>query len=236
MKMLQIGNFLFPFDFTLRVLKAKYRNDLDDMFVDLPVLKRTQEDFIREIWDDVTPVTFSELSDFKALFPGIRPEQASAKRQALFRFLPFSTIFADAEIVDERTVETKQKDSTITNHYILRRRPIKEVFPEMREPAIDGKKITHVYAVQVFDVHFDTPYFLMVPHTEKFCKKDSYDAAAAVAWAASTRIPITYIKCLRRQGEVLIASFKTDFVGKPWLVSPYHFTKEDFFKLIVEQS
>jgi hypothetical protein len=233
MKVLQIGNFLFPFDFALRVLKAKYKEDLDDMFIDLPVLNN---DFIREIWKDVTPITFSELSDFKSLFPNLRAEQASAKRQALFRFLPFSTIFADAEIVDERTVETKQKDSTITNHYILRRRPIKEVFPEMREPAINGKKVTHVYAVQVFDVHFGTPYFLMVPHTEKFCKKGSYDAAAAVAWAFRTRIPLEHIKCIRRQGEVIITTIKPEYVGKPWLDSPYHMNKEDFFKLIVEQS
>jgi len=118
----------------------------------------------------------------------------------------------------------------------LRRRPIKEVFPEMREPAIDGKKVTHVYAVQVFDVHFDTPYFLMVPHTEKFCKKGSYDAAAAVAWTFRTRIPLEYIKCIRRQGEVIITTIKPEFVGKPWLDKPYHMSKEDYFKLIVEQS
>lgn len=233
-----IGNFIYPMDVALRILKAKYQDDIEDMFVDLPILKDKLGDFIYEVWNSVIPVTLFDLMDSKSsIFATTKLDNISDKRRSLFRFLPMSLMFENAEVVDERVITTKQFDETIDNVYRLKRVHVKDVFPEMREPTFNGKRITYMYAVEVTDTHTGKKYHLRVPPNESFTKsKKQYNAAEAVAWCAYTRIPINYIEGIYRQGESHTFKIKEECVGLPWHEEAYHFKAKDYFSLLKQQA
>lgn len=271
---MNFGGFLYPMDIALRILKAKYQDDIEDMFVDLPQLKESCGEFITEVWDSIKPVTMLELMDSKSsIFVNTREENIGDKRRTLFRFLPLSLMYDNAEVVDERVVVTKQRsfqvvpnpplspdviatlteeqlqayykqgekiveveNGVIENVYRLKRLSVKKVFPEIKQPEFNGKKVTWMYAVEVTDTHTGKKYHLRVPADESFCKKGSYNAAAAVAWTCYVRIPVNYIESITRQGEVHSFKIKPDCVGKPWLNEAYHMSESDYFNLLNQQA
>lgn len=235
---MQFENFLYPMDLALRILKAKYQNDIEDMFVDLPILKNNFEDFIREIWDEIKPITMIDLmSPDSEVFANTKTDDIGDKRRSLFRFLPMSMMFdQEGQVMDTQTVTTKQLDGTIDNVYRLKRVSIKKVFPEMREPVFNDKRITYLWAVEVTDTHTGKRYHIQVPGDEPFCKKGKYDAAAAVAWLCYVRIPVNYIESIARQGEVHTFKIKPECVGKPWHIEAYHMSKQDYFNLLNQQA
>jgi hypothetical protein len=234
---MNFGGFLYSMDIALRILKAKYQDDIEDMFVDLPQLKKSCGEFITEVWDSVKPVTMMELMDSKSsIFVNTREENIGDKRRTLFRFLPLSLMYENAEVVDERVVVTKQLDGVIENVYRLKRLSVKKVLPEVKQPEFNGKKVTWMYAVEVTDTHTGKKYHLRVPADEPFCKKGSYNAAAAVAWTCYVRIPVNYIESITRQGEVHSFKIKPECVGKPWHNEAYHMSESNYFTLLNQQA
>lgn len=232
-----VQNFIYPMDQALRILKAKYQDDIEDMFVDLPQLKDSLGDFITEVWDSIKPVTLFDLMDSKSeFFKTTKQDNISDKRRSLFRFLPMSLMFENAEVVDEKIITTKQFDETIDNVYRLKRIHIKDVFPEMREPTFNGKKVTYMFAVEVTDTHTGKKYHLRVPPDQPFTKSKKYNAAEAVAWCCYTRIPVNYIEGIYRQGESHTFKIKEECVGLPWHEEAYHFSTKDYFSLLKQQA
>ena len=230
-----VENYLYPMDQALRILKAKYGDDIDDMFIDLPMLKKAYGDFIQEVWSDVKAVTLFDLMDPESEFvKNTNSENINEKRRGLFRFLPMSLMFEGAEIINEQTVITKQFDKQLDNVYRLKRVHVSTVFPEMREPVFNGKPVSWMYAVEVTDTHTGKKYHLRVPADQSFVKKP--DAAAAVAWCCYTRIPVNYIEGIYRQGESHTFKVKEECEGKPWHDEPYHMKKKDYFNLLKQQA
>jgi hypothetical protein len=237
---LVIGDrFLFEFDKAIRIFKAKYGNDLEDMYIDMPVLEQKYKDFINEIWDSVKPVDMSDLlGDEFIKCP--TTEETIAKKQALLRWLPLGSIFNDAEVVDERVRITVQRDPVREegkivykeweheNIYRLKRKPVKEIFPEVEEERLS---FPYVYAVQVFDVFLEKSYHIYVDHEKAFCKEGQYDAEAAVAWLIHSDIDPECIEYITRQGEVPNFGIKPG-MGIKKLKEKKHWTKELYFSLL----
>lgn len=229
-----LEKYIFPALWTLRMLKTKYGDDFGDMVADMPVLDVPDEtgysllDDIKMVWDNIHPINLLDI---------IKEIPDAERARALFQYLPTATMFDDdAEELDVRTVETKQVEidgttRTIQNKYRLIRKKTSILFPNLASN--EQLSTDWLYAVEVRCVTTDKVYRLLVDQNAKFCKKSSYDAAAAVAW--TVRLPITNPKALVRQGEKMLWIHNEDSVVLPpdkWK----HLTKKEYFKYLIFQS
>lgn len=234
MRIQVLDTYLFDAMFTLRMLKTKYGDDLDDMLYDMPALDIPDSagvsllDEIKMVWDDIYPIYVIDI---------VQQIPDAERARAIFQYLPTATMFDEgSEELHVATVETKQVEEdgstrVINNVYRLIRKKTSKLFPKLQP----GQTLAfdYLYAVEVRCVTTDKVYRLLVPESESFCKQGSYDAAAAIAW--TVRPPITNPKALVRQGEKFLWIHSSDSVVLPaeqWK----HLTKKEYFKYLVFQS
>lgn len=234
MRIQVLDMYLFDALFTLRMLKTKYGDDLDDMLYDMPALDIPDNtgvslmDEIKMVWDDIYPIYVVDI---------VQEIPDAERARAIFQYLPTATMFDEgSDELNVSTVETKQVEldgstRVVNNVYRLIRKETKKLFPKLQPGQTLAFK--YLYAVEVRCVTTDKVYRLLVPENESFCQKGSYDAAAAVAWTA--RCPISNPKALVRQGEKFLWIHNENSVVLP-VEQWRHLTKEEYFKYLVFQS
>lgn len=231
---LEIKRFVFSYTQSLKILKAKYKDDgLDDMLNDYPIFK--QDELLLESWDKIEPITLHDILKDKSL----------ERRRTILEFVPLQNfMFQNAEVVDSQTIITKNRrwdmkgnvieDGTLENVYELIRIHAKELFPEAEDRwGRDDFKEAYIYAVKVICPTTGNTFFIVVSSPlapAPFCKKGKFNALEAIA--ATVFCPITNPKALYRQGDVMVFEHSEDSKQ----CTPYALTGQQYVDLLVAQT
>jgi len=232
-----LDNFHFDFETSCKIVKAVYKEDFKDFKTDYPMFYSNNKEHFDANWSSINPFTMGDFENIKDV----------NKRRVVFNSLPLSLLFSDAEVMQAKSVITKQRAEparmvqdvdgntialeagTMLNNYYLVRKPIKSIFPDANV-AFD-----FIYAVRCFctsQIEDGKPkvYHLMVNSEADYCKPGRFNVLEAIATRARTYV--NKFDSIYRHGEVMIFKLLPD---SQLLDEKRPLTVEEYFNFMQEQ-
>lgn len=221
-----INNVSFPYDLGCGLLKLKNKT------CPFPQLE--------EIWDEIKPLTFKEIANFKNLEQrrvgilclGLERLVNEVKPKLInTQTLKKSTMWINekGELVEhtfEDTYELYEVDGDYFNNGL-----------------VEWRKMQNCYFVKCKDTSTDRYYFIWIEPRGVFNANEQKDnvyysidkinAIQAIAWTIQTNVPKGKIEKIIRQGDCVLIKTKGKY--EP-LANPRHLTEKEYKTLLVAES
>lgn len=230
----------FSLSEALRLWKTKYEDDFRDFEKDVIIHPGLHgfRDFVKEMWDSITPVTVEEA----LAVPN------TEIRRTYFDCIGVNKLFAqmkpklrDRQVVNKKRTRWDDKNTQYEYEF-------EDVY-ELYE--IDGDKLFErpkdrwsrkadpVFAVRCWCTTTNREYWLYVNAEAATGRRwlyddrseEKYDAIRAIAW--TVRIDITDPERIYRQGDIIVVKESPKSQQSP---VPYHLTKEQYLDLMYSET
>ena len=225
----------FEFSTALRLWKTKYETDFRDFEREVTYHPSLYEfrDLVKEMWDDIVPVTVEEALK----------EKNVERRRVYFDCIGVEKLFKqlDPTLKDRQVIKKKRTRWDSNND------PYEYEFEDVYELyEIEGTKLFEknqrnqspdpVFAVRCWCTTTNREYWLYVPRRAAAGNSwassynvDEWDAIRSIAW--TIRIDAKHPERIYRQGDIIVVKKSSDAV-----VSPYHLTKEQYLQLMYSET
>ena len=227
----------FSLSEALRLWKTKYEDDFRDFEKDVIIHPGLYDfrDFIKEMWDSITPVTVEEALAISN----------TEIRRTYFDAIGVNKLFAqmNPKLLDRQVVNKKRTrwDDNNTQY----EHEFEDVY-ELYE--IEGEKLfgldrwnrkpDPVFAVRCWCTTTNREYWLYVNAEAATGRRwlyndrsqENYDAIRAIAW--TIRLDISHPERIYRQGDIIVAKESSNSIE----VAQYHLDKESYLSLMYSET
>ena len=213
----------------LRLWKTKYETDFRDFEREVtnhPGLHDFR-DFVKEMWDDIIPVTVEEALKISNL----------EQRRTYFDCIGVEKLFKQLDPVLRNKQVIKKKRTRWDNNNDPYEYEFEDVY-ELYE--IEGSKLNTpnpVFAVRCWCTTTNREYWLYVPREAAAGNRwpsiyvpDEWDAIRAIAW--TVRIDVKDPERIYRQGDIIVVKKNTDDDE----VAPYHLSRDQYLQLMYSET
>jgi hypothetical protein len=224
-----INNVEFGFDLGCRILKLKHD--------ECPM------DELKDIWDDIVPCTFSEIS----LLPNLE------QRRIGILHLGIETIVksVNPKLLSKKTLKKKtswvNENGELVEHNFNDTYELYEVEGDVFSQNLQNswQKVDSCYYVRCKDTSTDREYLIWVDLQSVYStnkvgeswefgsNKNKINAIQCIAWTIQTNVPKDKIAKIIRQGDCIMIKPKGNYVP---LDNPRHLTEQEYVKLLVAES
>jgi len=226
------------FDLTtaMRLWKTKYETDFRDFereVITHPGLNDFR-DFIKESWDDITPITVEEA---------LKLENAEDRR-TYFDSIGVEKLFKqlDPKLLDKQVIKKKRTRWDDNNDpYEYEFEDVYELYemPGEKLFVLDrwGNKPRPVYAVRCWCTTTNREYWLYVTNEAALGmrfwdeKHSKPDAIQAIAW--TIRVDVDKLERIYRQGDIIVVKYNPDEVESQ---REYHLNKDQYLQLMYSET
>jgi hypothetical protein len=220
----------------LRLWKTKYDTDFRDFERDVTPHESLHDfrDFVRDMWDSITPVTVEEAL-----------QQANAEdRRTYFDSIGVEKLFKqlNPELKDRQVIKKKRTRWDNNNDpYEYEFEDVYELYEMPGEKLYEsdrwGNKPRPVYAVRCWCTTTNREYWLYVPVEaaggDRWFRDETvkYDAIRAIAW--TIRIDVDNPERIYRQGDIIIVKKGPDTTD---IQPARHLSKDQYLSLMYSET
>jgi hypothetical protein len=227
----------FTLSEALRLWKTKYADDFRDFEKEVITHSGLHDfrDFVKETWDDITPVTVEEALQISN----------TEIRRIYFDAIGVNKLFSQLNptLRDKQVIKKKRHRWDENNsQYEYEFEDVYELYEIDGEKLFGldrwGNKPDPVFAVRCWCTTTNREYWLYV-NTEAATGRnwlygdrtdEVYDAIRAIAW--TIRIDITKPERIYRQGDIIVVKESVNSV----FTSQYHLNKEEYLSLMYSET
>lgn len=223
-----VDNVVFSYDDGIRILKSKLKESPDI-------------DSLKEMWDDIKPLTFSEIASMRNL----------EQRRIALLYLGIDAVVKDAnpKLEDKHTIKKTTywigEDGELIEHKFDDTYCLYSIDNAVLGAAGNnsvgsiGTVSGRHHFVKFKDTSTDREYMIWVDmrsvaNTNNLDSVSKVDSIHAIAWTIQTDVRQDNIEQIVRQGDCIMVKPKNPYLKH--LEMARHLTKEEYLQLIVAES